>query len=132
MLTAVLASIPSLPQAHPGPQGLITSGQMTSFHDPPGALTAVNYTYSQANLYTNSSAKPAQEFPSSNFTGTSLTWLSTVSQTRNNDPIQNTGFSFSLTQENLTKSRVVTNCTLTVPQIKYSRFTGSNIDFNLV
>ena len=130
MLTAVLASIPSLPQAHPGPQGLITSGQMTSFHDPPGALTAVNYTYSQANLYTNSSAKPAQEFPSSNFTGTSLTWLSTVNRTRNNAPIQNTGFRFSLTQENLTQGRVVANWTLTVPQFNCSGCTGVSVNFN--
>src|SRR5437660_4761665 len=130
MLTAVLASISSLPQAHPGPQGLITSGQMTSFRDPPGALTAVNYTYSQANLYTNSSAKPAQEFPSSNFTGTSLTWLSTVSQTRNNAPIQNTGFRFSLTQENLTQGRVVANWTLTVPQFNCSGCTGVSVNFN--
>src|SRR6266566_2006523 len=130
MLTAVLASIPSLPQSHPGPQGLITSGQMTSFHDPPGALTAVNYTYSQANLYTNSSAKPAQEFPSSNFTGTSLTWLSTVNRTRNNAPIQNTGFRFSLTQENLTQGRVVANWTLTVPQFNCSGCTGVSVNFN--
>src|SRR5437588_12871635 len=130
MLTAVLASIPSLPQAHPGRQGLITSGQMTSFHDPPGALTAVNYTYSQANLYTNSSAKPAQEFPSSNFTGTSLTWLSTLNQTRNNAPIQNTGFRFSLTQENLTQGRVVANWTLTVPQFNCSGCTGVSVNFN--
>src|SRR6266699_570440 len=130
MLTAVLASIPSLPQSHPGPEGLITSGQMTSFHDPPGALTAVNYTYSQANLYTNSSAKPAQEFPSSNFTGTSLTWLSTVNRTRNNAPIQNTGFRFSLTQENLTQGRVVANWTLTVPQFNCSGCTGVSVDFN--
>src|SRR6266705_2846209 len=130
MLAVVLASIPSLPQAHPGPQGLITSGQMTSFHDPPGALTAVNYTYSQANLYTNSSAKPAQEFPSSNFTGTSLTWLSTVNQTRNNAPIQNTGFRFSLTQENLTQGRVVANWTLTVPQFNCTGCTGVSVNFN--
>src|SRR5713101_2433687 len=130
MLTVVLASIPSLPQAHPGPQGLITSGQMTSFHDPPGALTAVNYTYSQANLYTNSSAKPAQEFPSSNFTGTSLTWLSTVNQTRNNAPIQNTGFRFSLTQENLTQGRVVANWTLTVPEFNCTGCTGVSVNFN--
>src|SRR2546422_1347932 len=130
MLTAVLASIPSLPQAHPGPQGLITSGQMTSFHDPPGALTAVNYTYSQANLYTNSSAKPAQEFPSSNFTGTSLTWLSTVNQTRNNAPIQNTGFRFSLTQESLAQGRVVANWTLTVPQFNCTGCTGVSVNFS--
>ncbi len=130
MLTAVLASIPSLPQAHSALQGPFTSGQVTSLHDPPGALTAFNYTYSQANLYTNASAKPAQELPSSNFTGTSLTWLSTVNQTRNNAPIQNTGFKFSLTNENLTQGRVVANWTLTVPQFNCIGCTGVSVNFN--
>jgi hypothetical protein len=130
ILSSALVAIPAVPSGHSTALPFQSNNLVTSARDPNGALTAFNYSYSQANLYTNASARPPQEFPSSNFTGTSLTWLSTVNKTLNNSPIQNTGFRFSLTKENLTQGRVVANWTLTVPQFNCSGCTGVSVDFN--
>jgi len=130
ILSSALVAIPPVSSGYSTALPFQSNNLVTSAQDPNGALTAFNYTYSQANLYTNASAKPLQEFPSSNFTGTSLTWLSTVNKTLNNSPIQNTGFRFSLTKENLTQGRAVANWTLTVPQFNCGGCTGVSVDFN--
>jgi hypothetical protein len=124
-LIGVLASIPLAP-ANPSLHGIAANYQASSPSDPsPPPTTAFNYTYSQANLYTNSSAKTSS-FPA----GTKLTWLNTVTQTSDNTTIPRSAFLFNVTSANLAQGRAEVNYTLTVPQFNCQGCTGVSVNFN--
>ena len=101
-------------------------------YDPPGSLNAFNYSYAQANLYTNGSASPARYFPTTfnNKTNAFLTWLNTVNRTSDNSPIANTGFRFNVTKSNIAQGKLVYNWTLTVPKFNCIGCTEVDVDFN--
>ena len=110
---------------------MATGNGMIPIGDPiNGTRTAFNYTYSQANLYTTASATSPREFPASNFTGISNTYLSSVHRTLDNSTIPNTGFRFSLTSANLTQGKEELNWTLTVPQFNCVGCSSVSVAFN--
>jgi hypothetical protein len=93
-----------------------------------GSPHAFNYSYSQANLYTNSS-KPRISTPS-NATGTQFRWLSTVTRTTNNTLIPGSGFRFNITSSNLAPGRQTVNWTLTIPQFNCQNCTSVQVLFD--
>ena len=110
---------------------MATGNGMIPIGDPiNGTRTAFNYTYSQAILYTTASATSPREFPASNFTGISNTYLSSVHRTLDNSTIPNTGFRFSLTSANLTQGKEELNWTLTVPQFNCVGCSSVSVAFN--
>jgi hypothetical protein len=124
-LIGIIASIPLAP-AHPSLHGIAANYQ-SSPSDPSLPTTAFNYTYSQANLYTNSSVSTLSP---SNTTGTKLTWFSTVNRTSTNAPISGTAFNFNITKANLAQAREEVNWTLTVPQFNCQTCNSVTVDFN--
>jgi hypothetical protein len=126
MLMGIIASIPLVP-AHSSAHGIASNYQASSSSDPSPPLTAFNYTYSQANLYTNSSVSTLSP---SNTTGTKLTWFSTVNQTSTNAPIPNTSFDFNITKANLAQAKEEVNWTLTVPQFNCQSCNSVSVNFN--
>jgi hypothetical protein len=133
ILSAALIAIPSIPSSHatsPVPSASAIA-HAVSAGDPNGTLTAFNYTYSQANLYTNSSKPSPVRVPSTPVTGTSFSWLNTVTQTRTNATIPTSGFRFNVTRPGpSTPGKQVVNWTLTVPQFNCRLCTGVSVDFN--
>lgn len=123
---AIISSIPLIP-AHSSVGGIGSNHLASPSSDPSGSLTAFNYTYSQANLYTNSSV--AELLPSST-PGTKLTWLSTVNSTSTGAPIPNTAFDFNLTSANLAQAKQEVNWTLTVPQFNCQSCSSVTVSFN--
>ncbi len=93
-----------------------------------GSPHAFNYSYSQANLYTNSS-KPRISTPP-NATGTQFRWLSTVTRTTNNTLIPGSGFRFNITSSNLAAGRQTVNWTLTIPQYNCKNCTSVQVLFD--
>lgn len=131
ILTAALVAIPTLPHGQAPLRGVFTNTPTVPLSDPNGTLTAFNYTYSQANLYTNSTNPPPVRAPSQPMTGTSFTWLNTVTQTKTNTTIPTTGFRFNVTRPGPTvPGKQIMNWTLTVPQFNCRLCTGVSVDFN--
>ena len=113
----------------------LTVGTPSSVHaslDPlnnTGSPYAFNYSYSQANLYTNS-GNPPNIFPLPNSTaGTQLRWLNTVVETKTNTTIPTSGFRFNITAANLPTAKQDVNWTLTVPQFNCKGCTGVSVNF---
>ena len=131
ILTSALAAIPSTSQSYANSPTSSTNTGIIPIADPiNGTRTAFNYTYSQANLYTTASATSPREFPASNFTGISNTYLSSVHRTLDNSTIPNTGFRFSLTSANLTQGKEEVNWTLTIPQFNCVGCSSVSVTFN--
>jgi len=125
ILSAALAAIPTVPPSHYPSPGVQVSTSVTSLGDPNATTTAFNYTYSQANLYTNSSAHFAP-----NVTGTSFLWQGTVTQTKTNTTIPGSGFLFNVTQPNLAQGKEVGNYNVTVPQFGCKNCATTKINFD--
>ena len=106
------------------------NGPVLQIGDPNATLAAFNYTYSQANLYTNSSTPGPVRSPSSNVTGTSFVWLSTINETSNNAKIPGTAFEFNITKSNIPVGRQVVNWTLTLPQLNCKGCTTVSVVFD--
>jgi hypothetical protein len=129
ILGASLIAIPTIYSGHNALSAFQPNAPVASPGDPNGGPSAFNYTYSQANLYTNSSSPPAIQRPS-NQTGTSFVWQSTATRTKNNTLIPTSGFQFNLTKPNLSTGRWVVNWTLTIPQFNCRFCTGVGVEFN--
>ena len=125
MLSAALALIPTVPPGHYLSTGVQLSNPATGFGDPPATTAAFNYTYSQANLYTNSSAHFAP-----NATGTSFLWQNTVIRTKSNTTIPGSGYLFNVTTPNLAPGKEVGNYNLTVPQFGCKNCATVKINFD--
>ncbi len=86
-----------------------------------GAATAFNYTYSTADIYTNSTtgflATPSL---GNSHPGTQLTWFSTINKTADGSKIPGTAFNFTTSNPTFntdhTLDRQEVNWTLTIPQ----------------
>ena len=131
ILSSALLAIPSLPTGHATSPGQTpTSNQVASSRDPNGGLTAFNYTYSQANLYTNSSNPPPKESFPANRTGTSRVWQSTLNRTKDNTPILGSGYQFNLTGANRPSDKQTVSWNLTIPQFNCNSCSGVSVDFN--
>ncbi len=130
ILSAAIVAIPSIPSSHALPAGPSTNDQSASTRDPNGALTAFNYTYSQANLYTNSSSPPPKVVGPTSTTGVDFLWQSTVNRTKDNSRIQGTGFQFNLTNANLPTDKQTVSWNLTIPQFNCNSCSGVSVNFN--
>jgi hypothetical protein len=96
-----------------------------------GTLTAFNYTYSQANLYTNSSSPAPIVTPSTSATGTSFVWKNTVTETSTNTTIPGSGFLFNVTGAAAAgKKTVEWNITIPKPDCPGCTNISVNFDFN--
>lgn len=135
ILTTAFSLVPSVALSHSEFRNVASNHPLMSAADPAGSLNAFNYTYSQANLYTNASAKPVQQlpstFPPSNLTGRQITWLNTVNRTLDNTQVTNTGFRFNLTKSGLVPGRLVYNWTLMIPKFNCSGCSSVSVDFNI-
>jgi hypothetical protein len=115
------------------PQGTVSSSPTSP--DPlnvTGSPHAFNYSYSQANLYTNSSKSPPLILPLPNATsGTQFRWLSTVTRTTNNTLIPTSGFRFNITTPPpASQGRQQVNWTLTIPQFNCKNCTSVEVLFD--
>ncbi len=86
-----------------------------------GASTAFNYTYSTADIYTNSTTGfVATPSSGSSRPGTQLKWFSTINSTKNGLPIPGTAFNFTASSPAFnvdhTLDRQEVNWTLTIPK----------------
>ena len=127
---ALLASIPSVPNSLANSSSTLPSLSTVSSDPTNGTLTAFNYTYSQANLYTNSPSTPPNVVPSANATGTSLVWQNTVIQTNSNSTIPGSGFQFNLTGGEAPGRKVV-SWNVTVPKFGCQSCTSVGVNFDL-
>ena len=135
ILTSVFIITPPLSSFGSVHQSVQTNANTASVSagDPKASPTAFNYSYSQANLYTNASASTnfvPSSFPLSNRTYTPLVWLSTVNRTSNNIPIPATGFRFNVTHANLVAAKLEVNWTLIIPQFNCRGCNGVSVNFN--
>ena len=128
ILAAAVITIPTFPQQHFGSHSSVNNSGIASLGDPNATLAAFNYTYSQVNLFTNSSSA---RFPAANVTGTSFVWLSTVNKTSSNTKIPGTGFEFNVTKAGIAPSKQTVNYTLPAPQYNCKGCTGDTLSFNL-
>ena len=127
---ALLASIPSGPHGSSNSSSALANLTTISSDPKNGTLAAFNYTYSQANLYTNSPSTPPNIVPSTNATGTSLVWQNTVTRTDSNSTIPGSGFQFNLTGGE-TPGRKVVSWNITVPKFDCQSCTSVGLDFDL-
>ena len=81
-----------------------------------GALTAFNYTYSTADIYTyNTTGFVATPSLGTSHPGTQLTWFSTINNTKDGSKIPGTAFNFTASSPT-SPNRQEVNWTLTIPQ----------------
>src|SRR2546425_8330849 len=81
-----------------------------------GALTAFNYTYSTADIYTyNTTGFVATPSLGTSPPGTQLTWFSTINNTKDGSKIPGTAFNFTASSPT-SPNRQEVNWTLTIPQ----------------
>jgi hypothetical protein len=130
ILSAAMAAIPSIPFGHAVSLGHSINDHATSTGDPNGALTAFNYTYTQANLYTNSSSPPPKVVYPANRTGAPFVWQSTVSRTKDSSPILGSAFQFNLTTANRPTDKQTVSWNLTIPQFNCNSCSGVSVNFN--
>ncbi len=119
ILVAVLAAVPNLPASDASLQTRATPNNNQFPADPNAPLTAFNYTYAQADLYTRFSPGFNQTLtpPGVNSTGgVHLTWLNTVPRTKNGTQVAGSALSFNVTTPSLPAGRQEVNWTLTIPQ----------------
>ena len=100
-----------------------------------GALTAFNYTYSTADIYTNSTTGfVATPSLGNSHPGTQLTWFSTINKTADGSKIPGTAFNFTAStpvfNADHTLDRQEVNWTLTIPQSNCASCTVA-VRFNL-
>jgi len=132
ILSAGLAAIPSVSQGNPGVLAPANASTNAPLNDPKnGTLTAFNYTYSQANLYANSSSPAPIVTPSTSATGTSFVWKNTVTETSTNTTIPGSGFLFNVTGAAAAgKKTVEWNITIPKPDCPGCTNVSVNFDFN--
>ena len=130
ILCAALVAIPNVPSSHALSPEFSPSPHVGTTSDPNGGLTAFNYSYSQANLYTNSSSPPPKIVYPANRTGAPFVWQSTVNRTKDNSPIQGSGFQFNLTNANRPTDKQTVAWNLTIPQFNCNSCSGVSVDFN--
>jgi hypothetical protein len=130
ILSAAFVAIPNIPSSHAVSPESSTSSHVGSLADPNGGLTAFNYSYSQANLYTNSSSPPPKIVYPANRTGAPFLWQSTVNRTKNNSPILGSGFQFNLTNANRPTDKQSVSWNLTIPQFNCNSCSGASVNFN--
>jgi hypothetical protein len=130
ILSSALVAIPAIPSGHSTAQPFQSNSPITSPRDPNGALTAFNYTYSQANLYTNTSSPPPSSSLPANTPGVSFLWQSTANRTKDNSRIPGSGFQFNLTSASLPTNKEIVNWTLTIPQFNCNSCSGVSVEFN--
>ncbi len=129
ILAATLSAIPNLPSSHTSVQPLTTHNNTFPLTDPNSPLTAFNYTYAQADLYTNSS-KLVKVTPLPNTTpGTTFKWFNTVPRTTNGTQVSGSALSFNLTTPSLPKGSQEVNWTLTIPQFNCVKCNATIIRF---
>ena len=132
ILSAAPAAIPSVSQGDPGVLAPANPSTNAPLNDPKnGTLTAFNYTYSQANLYTNSSSPAPIVTPSTSATGTSFVWKNTVTETSTNTTLPGSGFLFNVTGAAAAgKKTVEWNITIPKPDCPGCTNVSVNFDFN--
>ena len=85
-----------------------------------GAPTAFNYTYSTADIYTNTTGSVATPSLGNSHPGTQLTWFSSINKTSDGSRIPGTAFNFTASSPTFnidhTLDRQEVNWTLTIPQ----------------
>lgn len=130
ILSAAFVAIPNIPSSHAVSPASSTSPRIGSQADPNGGLTAFNYSYSQANLYTNSSSPPPKIVYPANRTGAPFVWQSTVNHTKDNSTILGSGFQFNLTNANRPTDKQTVSWNLTIPQFNCNSCSGVSVNFN--
>src|SRR5467141_1597426 len=130
ILSAAFVAIPDIPSSHAVSPEPLTSYHVGSLADPNGGLTAFNYSYSQANLYTNSSSPPPKLVYPANRTGAPFVWQSTVNRTKDNSPILGSGFQFNPTTANRPTDKQSVSWNLTIPQFNCNSCSGVSVNFN--
>jgi hypothetical protein len=132
ILSAALAAIPSASPGNPGVLASANPRTNASLIDPKnGTLTAFNYTYSQANVYTNSSSPAPIVTPPTNAAGTSFAWQNTVTETSTNATIPGSGFQFNVTGAAAAgRTTVEWNITIPKPDCPGCTNVSVNFDFN--
>ncbi len=116
ILVSTLAAVPNLPVSHASVQQLAAHNNTFPLKDPNGPLKAFNYTYAQADLYTNSSNGIKVTPAPNTISGTTFKWLNTVPRTTNGTQVSGTALSFNLTAPSLLKGSQEVNWTLRIPQ----------------
>ncbi len=131
MILILVAMLPTVPLSHgslhtPNHPQLSTYSSQTNM-DPNATLSAFNYTYAQADLYTNSSK---------GFSAIStlppyahLSWLQTVPRTSTGGLVPGSAFNFNVTQPTA-PGREVVNWTLLIPQFNCQGCSKTEIRFN--
>ena len=132
ILSTGLVATPSVSRGNPGVLAPANPSTNAPLNDPKnGTLTAFNYTYSQANLYTNSSSPAPIVTPSTSATGTSFVWKNTVTETSTNTTIPGSGFLFNVTGAAAAgKKTVEWNITIPKPDCPGCTNVSVNFDFN--
>ena len=113
ILVATFAATPALLSSPSSSLATHAQSVPTARPDPTGSPYAINYTYSQADIYTKSKAIVT---PNPSPLGASLNWFSTVNRTNAaNTQIPGTDFNFTVTP-GASPSRQEVNWTLTIPR----------------
>jgi len=135
ILGAMLVAVPipqiSLHSATVQPFPSLASSQKAS--DPSNAtLTAFNYTYAQADLYTKSSnglsINPAPNSTSPPFNSTRFFWLNTIPSTNNGGFVAGSAFRFNATKPP-SAGREMVNYTLIIPQFNCGNCSSTQVRF---
>ncbi len=131
MILILIAMLPtvSVPRNSLTPhlQQLQANPSFPTIGDPNATLTAFNYTYAQADLYTNSSKPIINPKPNSTFAN-DFHWLNTVPRTTTGGFVLQSAFKFNVTKPTL-PGRQVVNWTLIIPQFNCQNCTKTQVRF---
>ncbi len=138
VLSAAIAGIPNSTPTHITSSHPPSNNPSLTLGDPNRTLTAFNYTYGQADLYTKSSPTlkitPAPNSTNSPYNFTKFIWLSTEPRTTNASMIAGSGFRFNLTKTNVpltnaTRFQQVVSWNLTIPKFNCGNCYSTSINF---
>ena len=129
ILVAMFAIVPlSHDSVHISSHPQLSTYSSQTNRDPNATLTAFNYTYAQADLYTNSSKgfKANATLPSY----AHLSWLQTVPRTSTGGLVPGSAFNFNLTTKPSGPGREIVSWNLTIPKFNCLGCNQTQIKFN--
>ena len=131
ILTAFLLAVPNTAPGHSTHSAFQTHTSPGTVGDPNATITAFNYTYSQQNLFTNTTSSPTPPIlsPVSPASGTSFKWLTLATETKTNTPIPGTGFIFNLTTPTVVAKQTL-NWTMIIPEFNCKGCSTVNVEFD--
>jgi hypothetical protein len=132
IFSAFLLSVPSTAPGHWAQSVLHTMSGPSSIGDPNATTAAFNYTYSQQNLFTNTTSSPIPPIllPGTAATGTSFKWLTSATETKSNTPIPGTGFIFNVTSAPAAPAKQTLNWTMIIPNFNCKGCSTVNVQFD--